>query len=579
MVELQEFELADIRKRGLKVCSLHFKDEAYSCPAENRHDLGARLLWNAVPDRELTLPRLVRDADMHSEVSEDIADNTYPPRLTRFDAMEPELCRDGTGPVQAIVQQAAPAAQIITLGASKLQDKKQANLIFRQKRTIKTLLQQLQAAKAKHSAAAGKTARMLASKYKQMRSSRYNMRWTSQEMAEAIRLHHKSPTAYRYLLKDWQLALPSESALKRRTAQFFKSPGVCALSIQALRQCLAAKPSCERKATLCFDGMSLSKCIRYDQHKDEIIGLDGRFSSGSDDMRPINEAVVAVLRSVCGNWKQAIAYYPVSKNLGQAGFKDAIQQCLEAAHQANAEIIALVADQESTQWACLSKLVSCSDPYLIHPVTAHQVYVVIDPPHCLKNTRNALMSNNIRFGNRIAKWEHVLSFYEADCKQELRLAPKLSELHLNLRLGKKMKVSLAANVLSHSVASGIRAMVQRGHMPVDSLQTADFIDQMNSIFDLVNSCHNSKHSRPITAKNIDDHVEQFEKAKEFIASWSFIPLSGRKEKMSMKFNLGWLITLSSLQMLATRLLVPGSDVKFLHLRRFTQDHVEVRYLC
>jgi len=86
ILELQPLDLKEIRRRDLKLCSLHFDDEAYTCPAELRHEAGARLAWNALPNLEKVLPRLSPEGLQPVVARSDAeADNLYPPQLTRED--------------------------------------------------------------------------------------------------------------------------------------------------------------------------------------------------------------------------------------------------------------------------------------------------------------------------------------------------------------------------------------------------------------------------------------------------------------------------------------------------------------
>ena len=74
-------------------------------------------------------------------------------------------------------------------------------------------------------------------------------------------------------------------------------------------------------------------------------------------------------------------------------------------------------------------------------------------------------------------------------KKELNIdiAGKLSEKHINLNSFARMKVNLAVQALSQSVASGIRCVVHlTGKLHQDSLHT-DFCEFFNNIFDIFNS--------------------------------------------------------------------------------------------
>ncbi len=50
-----------------------------------------------------------------------------------------------------------------------------------------------------------------------------------------------------------------------------------------------------------------------------------------------------------------------------------------------------------------------------------------------------------------------------------------------------MRVKLASQILSHSVAAGINTYVALGGLPGAAISTAEFLEKMNKIFDSCNS--------------------------------------------------------------------------------------------
>lgn len=83
--------------------------------------------------------------------------------------------------------------------------------------------------------------------------------------------------------------------------------------------------------------------------------------------------------------------------------------------------------------------------------------------------------------------------YAIDAQREFRLAPKLINSHIRPTNFEKMKVKYAVQVLSASVASALRTLVTLGLLPSDALATAEFIENMDNLFDVFNSSNeNSK---------------------------------------------------------------------------------------
>jgi hypothetical protein len=62
----------------------------------------------------------------------------------------------------------------------------------------------------------------------------------------------------------------------------------------------------------------------------------------------------------------------------------------------------------------------------------------------------------------IAKWEHILKLYELDKPNRFCLLYKLTDTRLNPVAQSVMKVSLAAQVMSHTVAAGLNTLVSTG---------------------------------------------------------------------------------------------------------------------
>jgi hypothetical protein len=98
------------------------------------------------------------------------------------------------------------------------------------------------------------------------------------------------------------------------------------------------------------------------------------------------------------------------------------------------------------------------------------IAAVNDPPHLLKSTRNLFLKHDVQLkseqlGNQlpvIAKWEHLLKPYEHDKCRLIHQMCKVTDTHLNPTAHSAMKVKLAAQVMSHTVAAGLYTLVTAG---------------------------------------------------------------------------------------------------------------------
>ena len=104
----------------------------------------------------------------------------------------------------------------------------------------------------------------------------------------------------------------------------------------------------------------------------------------------------------------------------------------------------------------------------------HTIHVIFDVPHLVKNVRNNLQKYDIQYGAQTASWKDIRRFYDIDKTQPIRLAPRLTGRHLDVSNTQKMRVRLAAQTLSHSVAAGMSVHIANSLLPHTAKGTAEF---------------------------------------------------------------------------------------------------------
>mgnify|MGYP002803942685 CR=1 FL=1 len=88
-------------------------------------------------------------------------------------------------------------------------------------------------------------------------------------------------------------------------------------------------------------------------------------------------------------------------------------------------------------------------------------------------------------------WEHISRCYFADLEMGLHQLPKLTIEHIHLTSFAKMKVNLAVQILSKSMAEALRRS-----MPLEEVsETATFCQLMNDFFDCCNVRSVDEHQR------------------------------------------------------------------------------------
>ena len=136
--------------------------------------------------------------------------------------------------------------------------------------------------------------------------------------------------------------------------------------------------------------------------------------------------------------------------------------------------------------------------YIPHPCNAtERLYFMADTPHLLKNIRNCLLTQSIvlpefavqsaNLSSRYVSIEHVRQLVSIQDTMELKLVPSLKKAHVFPGQYQKMKVNMAATVISHTTASALRFCQSTNLLPSDVLATAWFLDLLNKWFESMNA--------------------------------------------------------------------------------------------
>ncbi|CAH0697738.1 unnamed protein product [Spodoptera exigua] len=174
-----------------------------------------------------------------------------------------------------------------------------------------------------------------------------------------------------------------------------------------------------------------------------------------------------------------------------------LAKVLRACFDTGLEVVGTVCDLDGVNIRAINSLGSSTDqPYF--NFEGREVITILDPPHLLKCFRNIFLKHNIQFEQDIqidgirqqglAKWSNIEDFFEKDqLSPTFVFAPGLTRQHLHPNGKQKMKVCLAAQVLSHSVAAGILARVAMNEDDSqEAVATSIVLSNLDKLFDAVN---------------------------------------------------------------------------------------------
>ncbi len=235
--------------------------------------------------------------------------------------------------------------------------------------------------------------------------------------------------------------------------------------------------------------------IALDKYEGSI-NLGPDLDLGEDINREVlaTEALVFMLVGPTGRWKFALGYFLMNK-IDADVQRCLVQIALNLSHEHGLLVHAVACDCTGVNPKTMA-LLGCqwlgpnpqSQPD-VQFTNGHEVHLVLDACHVLKRARNALAELKLmRDGDGNAtKWEHIGLLNEIQCDEGLKFTSRLGAKHTNFQQH-KMKVNVAAQTLSSSVAGAIEFLLDCGIPEFeDAAGTVSFIRVVDRLFHFLNS--------------------------------------------------------------------------------------------
>ena len=214
---------------------------------------------------------------------------------------------------------------------------------------------------------------------------------------------------------------------------------------------------------------------------------------------------------------------------------------------------------------------------------------ICDVPHLMKTTRNNLEnshghlnSKSLMKGGKSISWSHIVSTVEEDMTHSLNRLAKIKEEHIHLSPQPRMRVKLAAQVLSSTMANAI-IMRNRPEMS----ETAVFCKMFDRWFDCLNGRYlkaSKPDLQPYRAGYVDDPRYQWleEGFLGWLSAWEAeieaLPEISKTKKnrllLSYQTLQGLRMTTKSFLTLVPALLAE-EGAQFLLPEKLNQDRLEV----
>ena len=281
---------------------------------------------------------------------------------------------------------------------------------------------------------------------------------------------------------------------------------------------------------LAFDEIYVRKNLVFDKRTGELVGfvkldeleeeltalnrelhdeLSGVVVNTTKPQRkPVDKMLCFLLTGICNNLKAVVACYPRAST-SKEKLHGIVWEVVSTLERNGFHINCVVCDGASVNRGFIqmhepiTKTASGVVFDTINPWSGKPLYFMSDPPHLLKTTRNGLYSSgrlsrgkgkgcirSLQKGGQQMLWSTIVGLYEEEKDFNLRKLYKLNSEDIFINSYSAMRVSLAAHVLSRSLAEAISKKF-KGKFS----QFSKFLDIMNDFFDMTNGQHSFQAAR------------------------------------------------------------------------------------
>lgn len=299
-------------------------------------------------------------------------------------------------------------------------------------------------------------------------------RYTLKQKLFSLALMKQSPKGYRFLSNVF--ALPSRKTLLNIMQRVPLHAGINKIVMEGLKRKLINMGEFSKYCVTVFDEIALEPSLLYNTGSNTIDGFQDNGSSNRTKAFA-DKAMVFMTKGTTKKWKLPLAYYFNAGGMKVDNSAVCLKGVIREVKGAGLKVIGAICDQASANVKAIRTLYEGTQRIFISSgqenrnfgflIDDEEVVPVYDPPHSLKGIRNNLFDNDCRFKCRnnkieVAFWNDIHTMYNLEeVGDDYRMCSKLTDIHIHN--SKKIKVSIAAQVLSHRVAALMRGLARLGN--------------------------------------------------------------------------------------------------------------------
>lgn len=392
--------------------------------------------------------------------------------------------------------------------------------------------------------------------------------------AEAVRifiltLRFYSPRAYEYVRLKFDKNLPHSATIRKwyQRSTVRCESGICQRSIELLKDFVRQLNEQNEVlyAGLVHDEMSLRQHAEWQNSKKKFSGFItfGKVAEDAETLPLATQVLVFLLSGINIPFNLPIAYYFISslEGIDKVVLMSSIIKTLT---EIGVKVLTTTSDGFATNIVAY-EMFGCSfdlqnfNPQFTNPYDdTITVYPFLDPPHMLKLVRNVLSNRQKiydRFGRAI-EWRYFEQLVEVKNKENF-ITHKMTKDHIDFKRH-EMRVRLAAQTFSKSVAQSMKSLMDRNHPGFEGASaTIEFSQRMDTLFDILNSDighRDNIYKNAITEETSAEILSFLDDTTNYIQLLSFQPFSELILESELRVGFkGMLISIRNLKAIYLRL--------------------------
>ncbi|KAJ1530235.1 hypothetical protein ONE63_005160 [Megalurothrips usitatus] len=364
------------------------------------------------------------------------------------------------------------------------------------------------------------------------------MRWHPTMIRLALQLRMLSPAAYDFMRDAGFLCLPSQRRLFDYSQFTEAKEGVQQEILDLLMSEINAKcpEEYQKYFNLLLDEMSIRSDLVYNSGTGELVGftnltsveeelasLEAEIRGDKYEKKLAKKVLVFMLNGAVNDIRRVVAIYSTD-DLSAAQLYVRTWEVIYLVEEAGAKVLCSIFDGASMNRKFITMHSNSGDTDFVYVTynmasgECRNMYFMLDPPHLVKTFRNCFAnsfchrnSRALCINDKLLSWKAIQSLFLIT-KEHKYKGTKLTDAHVHLTSFSCMRVSLAVQVFSNSVAKALQTFKDNPKLKeYYNEELVDFILKMNRWFDCMNASEGSKkkHHNADLLEYVSVHDERF----------------------------------------------------------------------